>query len=252
MPALFEIDDLRISTLGDGRRQPTEIVHGVSLIVDEGEAHVLVGPSGSGKTTLASTLLGAPGHQVTSGSVRFRGNDITAWDTDVRAKVGIFLAFQHPLELAGVSVLGLLRQALAARTGIDSSLTELRHTAIAWMTRLEIDHSFIDRFVDEGLSDLEKKQHELLQMALLEPAVAILDETSSDLDAPARHIVAGGVQEIRKERPTLGTLTVTHDHHLVAHLVPDFVHVMIDGKIVASGGPELAQTLDIDGYESFR
>ncbi len=252
MAALFEIDDLRISTFPDGTRQPTEIVHGVSLEVHEGETHVLVGPSGSGKSTLASTLMGAPGYQVTSGSIRFRGNDITAWATDVRAKVGIFLAFQHPHELAGVSVLGLLRQALAARTGVDTSLTELRHTVIAWMSRLEIDDTFIDRFVNEGFSDGEKKQHEVLQMALLEPAMAILDETGSDLDTAAQRIVANGVREIRKERPTLGTLALTHDCHLVDHLMPNFVHVMIDGTIVASGGPELAQTLDIDGYESFR
>ncbi len=249
---LFEIDDLHVSTVADGTNPATEILKGVSLTVNEGEIHALMGPNGSGKSTLASALLGSPDYEVTSGRILFRGDDITSWDTDVRAKAGIFLAFQYPQEIAGVSVLNFLRQALSARTGIEMSVLELRLSLMDWMGRLQMDNSFMERYVNEGFSGGEKKRNEILQMAVLEPEMAILDETDSGLDIDALRVVATGVQEVRKERPSLGTLAITHYQRLLDHLQPDVVHVLIDGKVVATGGPELAMKLETEGYESFR
>ncbi len=249
---LFEIDDLHVSTVPEGNEVPTEILKGVSLVVNEGEVHALMGPNGSGKSTLATALMGSPEYQVTSGSIRFRGDDITDWDTDVRAKAGIFLAFQYPQEISGVSVLNFLRQALSARKSIEMSVLELRLSLMEWMARLDMDDSFLNRYVNEGFSGGEKKRNEILQMAILEPEMAILDETDSGLDIDALRVVATGVQEVRKERPTLGTLAITHYQRLLDHLQPDVVHVLIDGRIVATGGPELAHKLETDGYESFR
>ncbi|MEZ5227308.1 MAG: Fe-S cluster assembly ATPase SufC [Acidimicrobiales bacterium] len=249
---LFEIVDLHVSTVADGVNPATEILKGVSLTVNEGEIHALMGPNGSGKSTLASALLGSPEYEVTSGSILFRGDDITTWDTDVRAKAGIFLAFQYPQEIAGVSVLNFLRQALSARTGIEMSVLELRLALMDWMGRLQMDDSFMNRYVNEGFSGGEKKRNEILQMAILEPEMAILDETDSGLDIDALRVVATGVQEVRKERPKLGTLAITHYQRLLDHLQPDVVHVLIDGTVVATGGPELAMQLETEGYESFR
>jgi Fe-S cluster assembly ATP-binding protein len=249
---LFEIDDLHVSTIAEGNQPATEILKGVSLVVNEGEVHALMGPNGSGKSTLANALMGAPEYEVTSGSIRFRGDDITSWDTDVRAKAGIFLAFQYPQEIAGVSVLNFMRQALSARTGLEMSVLELRLLLMEWMERLQMDDSFLSRYVNEGFSGGEKKRNEILQMAVLEPDMAILDETDSGLDIDALRVVATGVQEVRKERPALGTLAITHYQRLLDHLRPDVVHVLIDGRIVATGGLELATRLESDGYESFR
>ncbi len=249
---LFEIDDLHVSTVPEGNEAPAEILKGVSLVVGEGEIHALMGPNGSGKSTLANALMGSPEYQVTAGSIRFRGDDITDWDTDVRAKAGIFLAFQYPQEISGVSVLNFLRQALSARKSIEMSVLELRLSLMEWMDRLDMDDSFLNRYVNEGFSGGEKKRNEILQMAILEPDMAILDETDSGLDIDALRVVATGVQEVRKERPALGTLAITHYQRLLDHLQPDVVHVLIDGRIVATGGPELAHKLETDGYESFR
>ncbi len=249
---LFEIDDLHVSTIADGLTPATEILTGVSLVVYEGEIHALMGPDGSGKSTLAAALMGSPGYEVTSGSIKFRGDDITAWGTEVRAKAGIFLAFQYPQEIAGVSVLNFLRQALGARSGSEMNVPELRRTLMDWMQRLDIDGSFMERHVNEGFSGGEKKRNEILQMAILEPEMAILDETDSGLDTDALRVVATGVQEVRKARPKLGTLAITRYQRLLDHLAPDVVHVLIDGKVVATGGPELASKLEAEGYESFR
>lgn len=249
---LFEIDDLHVSTIGDDGEPPIPILKGVSLVVQEGEVHALMGPNGSGKSTLAQALMGSPDYEVTAGSIRFRGEDITEWDTDVRAKAGIFLAFQYPQEIAGVSVLNFLRQALSARKSTEMSVLELRLELMEWTERLQMDDSFLSRYVNEGFSGGEKKRNEILQMAILEPEMAILDETDSGLDIDALRVVATGVQEVRKERPKLGTLAITHYQRLLDHLQPDVVHVLIDGRIVASGGPELAQQLESEGYESFR
>lgn len=211
-----------------------------------------MGPNGSGKSTLASTLLGSPEYEITDGRLLFHGDDITDWSADVRGKAGMFLAFQYPQEIQGVSVLNFLRQALSARKGEDLSVLDLRMSIMQWMDRLDMDPSFADRFLNEGFSGGEKKRNEVLQMAILEPEIAILDETDSGLDVDALRIVASGVHEVRKDRPQMGVLAITHYRRLLDHLEPDFVHVLIDGKIVASGGMELAERLESDGYESFR
>ncbi len=246
---LFEIRDLHVSTAGD---EPVEILKGVSLTVAEGEIHAIMGPNGSGKSTLATTLLGSPEYEITSGSILLRGDDITDWDTDVRGKAGMFLAFQYPQEVSGVSVLNFLRQALSARKGIEMSVLELRLSLMEWMERLDMDQSFMERYVNEGFSGGEKKRNEILQMAILEPEVAILDETDSGLDIDALRTVSNGVREVRSERPKLGTIAITHYQRLLDVLKPDVVHVLVDGRIVATGGMELAAQLEADGYDSFR
>jgi len=244
---LFEVTDLHASTT-DG----VEILRGVDLVVQHGEVHALMGPNGSGKSTLASVLLGSPEYVVTSGSVRFRGDEITDWSPDVRGKAGIFLAFQYPLEITGVSVINFLRQSLSARKGIDLSVLELRLSIMDWMDRLGMDPSFADRHVNEGFSGGEKKRNEILQMAILEPEMAILDETDSGLDIDALQVVAEGVAEVRRDRPQLGVLAITHYQRLLDKLRPDVVHILVDGRIVERGGPDLAARLETEGYEVFR
>src|SRR5687767_1816467 len=211
-----------------------------------------MGPNGSGKSTLANTLLGNPDYEVTAGRILFKGEDVTDWPTDVRAKAGMFLAFQYPEEIPGVPVIQFLRQSLSARKGIDLSVLELRLTVLKWMDRLEMDHSFMDRYLNEGFSGGEKKRNEVLQMAILEPDLAILDETDSGLDIDALRTVAKGVQEVRKERPDLGVVLITHYQRILEHLQPDRVHILIDGRIVESGGPELAERLEREGFEAFK
>jgi Fe-S cluster assembly ATP-binding protein len=246
---LFAIEDLHVATTGE---QPVEILRGVDLTIGAGEVHALMGPNGSGKSTLASALLGSPEYAVTSGRIRFRGDDITDWPTDVRAKSGMFLAFQYPQEIAGVSVLNFLRQALSARKGFDLSMLELRLSIMEWMGRLDMDPSFADRYLNEGFSGGEKKRNEILQMAILEPEMAILDETDSGLDIDALRVVAKGVREVRTTRPDLGILAITHYQRLLTELQPDVVHVLIDGRIAASGGMELAERLEAEGYDAWR
>ncbi|MDG2026550.1 MAG: Fe-S cluster assembly ATPase SufC [Acidimicrobiales bacterium] len=246
-PPLFEISGLHAATVeGD-----IEILTGLDLTVGAGEVHALMGPNGSGKSTLANVLLGSPEYHVTAGSIRFRGEDITEWPADVRGKAGIFLAFQYPQEIPGVSVLNFMRQSLSARKGIEMSVLELRLSIMEWMERLDMDESFAERYVNEGFSGGEKKRNEILQMAILEPEMAILDETDSGLDIDALRVVATGVQEVRRDRPGLGVLAITHYQRLLEELQPDRVHVIVDGRIVESGGPELAATLEAEGYERF-
>ncbi len=244
--ALLEINDLYI-TAEDG----TEILNGVSLIIQEGEVHALMGPNGCGKSTLASSLLGSPEYLVTKGSVKFKGEDITGLDSSERGKLGMFLAFQYPQEFPGVSVLNFLRQTVEARTSKEISILNLRKLMLAWMEKLDMDTSFADRYLNEGFSGGEKKRNEILQMALLEPDFAVLDETDSGLDIDALQIVANGVNQIRKERSEMGVLTITHYQRLLDHLEPDYVHILIDGKIVESGGFELVEKLDSQGYEAW-
>jgi Fe-S cluster assembly ATP-binding protein len=245
---LFEIDDLHVRAAGtDG-----EILRGVDLTLGAGEVHALMGPNGSGKSTLANALLGNPEYEIMQGRIRFRGDDITDWDTDVRGKAGVFLAFQYPQTIQGVSVINFLRQALSARKGIDLSVLELRLAIMEWMQRLDMDPSFADRYLNEGFSGGEKKRNEILQMAILEPEVAILDETDSGLDIDALKVVARGVDEVRKDRSELGILTITHYQRLLEYLRPDRVHILIDGRIVDSGGPELAARLEREGYDAWR
>src|SRR6476659_8485867 len=229
-----------------------EILKGVSLTVQAGEVHAIMGPNGSGKSTLASTLLASPEYEVTAGSIEFQGDDITDWPTDVRSKAGIFLAFQYPQEIPGVSVIQFLRQALSARKGIDLSVLELRLASMDWMKRLGMDSSFVDRYLNEGFSGGEKKRNEIMQLAILEPQLAILDETDSGLDIDAVRIVAKGITEVRADRPDMGVVLITHYQRLLDELKPDHVHVMMDGRIVTSGGMEIAEALERDGYEAFR
>jgi len=245
-PALFEIEGLHVEVAG------TEILKGVDLIVLPGQVAALMGPNGSGKSTLANTLLGHPDYTVTAGGMRFKGEDITAWPTDVRGKSGLFLAFQYPEEIPGVSVIQFLRQALSARKGMDLSILELRLAIMGWMDRLGIDPAFGDRYLNEGFSGGEKKRNEVLQMAILEPELAVLDETDSGLDIDALKIVSKGVQEVRADRPQLGVLVITHYQRILQYLQPDVVHVLVDGRIVATGGADLAQRLEQEGYDAWR
>src|SRR3954447_11202443 len=235
---LFAIESLHVAVEG------TEILKGVDLQIMPGEVHALMGPNGSGKSTLANTLLGNPEYEVTSGRILFKGEDITACPTDVRGKAGLFLAFQYPEEIAGVPVVQFLRQALSARKGIDLSVLELRLAIMDWMKRLDMDPSFADRYLNEGFSGGEKKRNEILQMAILEPDLAILDETDSGLDIDALRVVARGVREVKADRPDLGVLLITHYQRILDELEPDVVHILFDGRVVESGGPELARRLE--------
>ncbi len=246
MARLLEVEDLHVSA------DNTQILHGVDVVVDEGELHALMGPNGSGKSTFANTLLGSPAYQVTSGRILFRGEDVTDWPTDVRAKAGMFLAFQYPEEISGVPVVQFLRQAVSARAGENRSVLEVRMSMTEWMRRLGMDESFAERRLNEGYSGGEKKRNEILQMAMLEPEIAVLDETDSGLDVDALRMVAHGVQTVRDERPTLGILLVTHYTRILDLLRPDVVHVLVDGKIADTGGHELADRLEAEGYEPWR
>ena len=240
MTSLLEIDGLHVAVEGH------EILRGVDLAVGEGELHALMGPNGSGKSTLASTLLGNPAYEVTSGAIRFRGEDVTAWPTDVRAKAGMFLAFQYPEEIPGVPVIQFLRQAVSGRVGDDRSVLEVRMSMLEWMKRLGMDPVFGERYLNEGFSGGEKKRNEILQMALLDPVIAILDETDSGLDIDALRVVAAGVNSQRS--PERAMIVITHHQRLLDYIVPDRVHVMAAGRIVRSGDRDLALDLEAHGY----
>jgi Fe-S cluster assembly ATP-binding protein len=243
----LEIEDLHVRVEG------TEILSGVSLSVGAGELHTLMGPNGSGKSTLAKTLLGDGAYEVTGGRILLEGEDITGLSTAERAARGLFLGFQHPEEIPGVSVLNFLRQAMGARKGLaDLSILEVRMALIEWTKKLGMDDRFTQRYLNEGFSGGEKKRNEILQMALLEPDVAVLDETDSGLDIDALRVVAEGIATVRAARPELGILLITHYRRILEHLVPDRVHILLDGHIVATGGPELAEELDRDGFDAFR
>ncbi|MFN5841578.1 MAG: Fe-S cluster assembly ATPase SufC [Acidimicrobiaceae bacterium] len=249
---MFRISDLHARPVSDDVETTDEILKGLSLTVKAGEVHAIMGPNGCGKSTLASTLLASPEYEVVSGDMFLNGENITDWTTDIRAQAGMFLAFQYPQEIAGVSVIQFLRQALSARKGIDLSVLELRLSAMDWMKRLGMDSSFVDRYLNEGFSGGEKKRNEIMQMALLEPEFAVLDETDSGLDIDALRIVAKGIREVRVDRPNLGILLITHYQRLLDELQPDHVHIMIDGRIVKSGGMELAAELEKNGYEAYK
>jgi Fe-S cluster assembly ATP-binding protein len=243
---LLAIDDLRVIV------EDVEILRGVTLEIFAGEVHALMGPNGAGKSTLANVLLGHPGYRVTGGAIRLNGEDVTSWPTEVRAKAGLFLAFQYPEALSGVSVTQFLRQAMSARKGIDLSVLEVRFAMTEWMERLGMDPAFGERYLNEGFSGGERKRNEILQMALLEPELAVLDETDSGLDVDALGVVGRGVTTVRELHPAMGVLVVTHYQRILRDLVPNRVHLMVDGRIVESGGKELAAQIESDGYDAWR
>ena len=241
---LLAVDDLHASVDGE------PILRGVNLTARRGEIHAIMGPNGSGKSTLAKVLMGHPGYEVTSGTVSFKGEDITEADAPTRANMGMFLAFQYPEEIAGVSVVNFLRTALSNRTGVDYTVLELRLRVMDAMESLGMDASFADRYVNQGFSGGERKRNEVLQMAVLEPELAIMDETDSGLDIDALQVVAEGVNRLAgSER---GFVVITHYQRLLDYVTPDHVHVLVDGRIVRSGGAELARQLEDEGYEAFR
>jgi Fe-S cluster assembly ATP-binding protein len=241
---LLQIEDLHAGVEG------TEILKGIDLSVERGRVHAIMGPNGSGKSTLANVLMGHPQYRVLGGRILFEGTEITRLAPDARARLGIFLAFQYPEAIPGVSVIQMLRQALSNRRGIDLTVLELRLKVMEAMKGLGMEASFADRYLNEGFSGGERKRNEVLQLAVLEPVLAVLDETDSGLDIDALRTVAGGVQ--RLTGPERGFLIITHYQRLLDYITPDAIHVMVDGRIVESGGPELGHRLEEQGYEAYR
>ena len=246
--SVLEIRNLHV-TVGEGD-DATEILRGVDLTVRSGETHAIMGPNGSGKSTLAYSIAGHPKYTITGGTVTLDGEDVLAMTVDERARAGLFLAMQYPVEVPGVSVSNFLR---TAKTAIDGEAPKLR----TWvkddkteMAGLEMDAALAERNVNEGFSGGEKKRHEILQMRLLKPKIAILDETDSGLDIDALRVVSEGVNRVRATGET-GLLLITHYTRILRYIQPDFVHVCVNGGIVAEGGPELAHTLEAEGYEAF-
>ncbi len=239
----LEIQNLHVRT------EEREILHGVDLVVEKGETHALMGPNGSGKSTLANTLMGNPTYEVTDGRILLDGEDLTEADPDERARAGLFLAFQYPATIPGVSVANFLRMAVNARREDPIKVKEFGELLKRNMELLRIDRDFTSRYLNEGFSGGEKKRVEILQMAMLKPRIAVLDETDSGLDIDALRIVAGGVKEL--VGPNMGAVVITHYQRILNYIQPDFVHVFVNGRIVAEGGPELATTLEAEGYEAF-
>jgi Fe-S cluster assembly ATP-binding protein len=227
-----------------------EILHGVDLEVEKGETHALMGPNGSGKSTLANTIMGNPNYEITEGSIVLDGEDMTEADPDERARAGIFMAFQYPAAIPGVSVANFLRMAVNAGREEPIKVKEFGDLLRRNMEMLRIDPQFTKRYLNEGFSGGEKKRAEILQLAMLRPEIAVLDETDSGLDVDALRVVADGVNEL--SGPEMGTLIITHYTRILNYVRPDFVHIMLDGRIVRQGGPELADQLEAEGYEGIR
>ncbi|MBC9957411.1 Fe-S cluster assembly ATPase SufC [Yimella sp. cx-51] len=244
----LEIKDLHVSV--ETEQGPKEILKGVNLTIKSGETHAIMGPNGSGKSTLAYSIAGHPKYTITSGEVLLDGEDVLEMDIDERARAGVFLAMQYPVEVPGVTVSNFLR---TAKTAIDGEAPKLR----TWvkdvkgaMEDLRMDSAFAERNVNEGFSGGEKKRHEILQMELLQPKIAILDETDSGLDVDALRVVSEGVNRA-KEKTDVGVLLITHYTRILNYIKPDFVHVFIDGKVAEQGGPELADRLEAEGYDRY-
>ena len=231
-----------------------DILKGVNLELNRGEIHAIMGPNGSGKSTLAKALAGHPGYEVTGGSVTFKGQDILDLEPDERSREGIFLAFQYPVEIPGVSIANFLRTSLQAHLGKDEELDlfDFQDLLLDRMKMLDMDPIFAERPVNDGFSGGEKKRNEILQMACLKPDLALMDETDSGLDIDALRIVADGVNKLREENPDMTVLLITHYQRLLNYITPDHVHVMVDGRIVRSGGPEVALQLEAEGYADWK
>jgi Fe-S cluster assembly ATP-binding protein len=247
MPTL-EIRDLHVSV--DTDDGPKAILKGVNLTINEGETHAIMGPNGSGKSTLAYSIAGHPKYNVTSGSVTFDGQNVLAMTVDERARAGLFLAMQYPVEVPGVSVSNFLR---TAKTALDGQAPKLRTWAKdvkEAMDRVAMDNTFAQRNVNEGFSGGEKKRHEIVQLELLNPHVAVLDETDSGLDIDALKIVSEGVNRFRAQG-NRGVLLITHYTRILRYIKPDFVHVFVNGRMVEQGGPELAEQLEAEGYDKY-
>jgi Fe-S cluster assembly ATP-binding protein len=249
--ALLELKNLHVA-LEDG----TEIVKGVDLAVDTDQVHAIMGPNGSGKSTLAYAIAGHPAYEITEGQIVLDGDDVTEAAADERAQKGLFLAFQYPHAIPGVTVTNFLRQAInavrkARNGGVDSPIPvpELRKSLLAEIDRLKVSRELASRYLNDGFSGGEKKRVEILQMAMLKPRIAVLDETDSGLDIDALRVVANGVKEL--VGPEMGALVITHYQRILDHITPDFVHVFVDGRIVEEGGPELAHKLEAEGYDAY-
>lgn len=242
------IKDLHVSVATeDGSK---EILKGVNLTINSGETHAIMGPNGSGKSTLAYSIAGHPKYEITSGSVTLDGDDVLAMSVDERARAGVFLAMQYPVEVPGVSVSNFLRTAKTAVDGVAPKLRTWVKDVNAAMDRVQMDTAFASRNVNEGFSGGEKKRHEIVQLELLNPKVAVLDETDSGLDIDALRIVSEGVNRF-KENGDKGVLLITHYTRILRYIKPDFVHVFVDGRIAEQGGPELADELEANGYDRF-
>jgi Fe-S cluster assembly ATP-binding protein len=227
-----------------------EILKGIDLTVRQGEVHAVMGPNGSGKTTLANVIMGRPSYTVTEGQILFGGEDITKLSVDKRAQLGLFLAFQYPTEIAGVSVVNFMRSAYNAVHGETISALAFRKLLKEKMEMLGVGDDMVRRYVNQGFSGGEKKKNEILQLAVLAPKIAVLDETDSGLDIDSLKSVATGVQQLIG--PSLGILLITHYQRILNYITPDHIHVMMNGRIVLSGGPELAPELELKGYEGLR
>ncbi|HEX6924203.1 MAG TPA: Fe-S cluster assembly ATPase SufC [Longimicrobiaceae bacterium] len=228
----------------------TEILRGVDLEIGEGEIHAIMGPNGSGKSTLSKVISGHPAYEVTDGDILFRGESILDMEPDERAQAGIFLAFQYPVEIPGVSIANFMRTALNAKRGEEIDIFEFQDLLLEKMEMLDMDPEFAERSVNEGFSGGEKKRNEILQLALLEPTLAVMDETDSGLDIDALKVVSAGINKIKAQHEKdMSVLLITHYQRMLNYVKPDFVHVMVDGRIIRSGGPELALELEEKGYE---
>ena len=247
---ILKIDNLSAKVA----EEDIEILKSFDLELNEGEIHAIMGPNGSGKSTLAKVLAGHPGYEVTGGSVTFNDEDILDLEPDERSKAGMFLAFQYPVEIPGVSIANFLRTAVQSHMeeGEELDLFDFQDDLMKQMGLLEMDVSFAERSVNDGFSGGEKKRNEILQMAMLRPSLAVMDETDSGLDIDALKVVSRGVNTLAEENPKMTVLLITHYQRLLDHIKPDFVHVMVNGRIVRSGGPEVALELEEQGYSDWR